>query len=344
MRKKMARYVRYVFFVIGAFLLILLVRKIGIGTILENMKHVGWRFIPILCIGFGWYLLYTLAWKQFLKRLSDGIKFWDLFRIKITGEAVNTLTPANFIGGDPMRIYLLKKNFPVSEGAASVVVDRTLHSAAILVMIILGIAASFLAFDRLWDNWVSDNIVYGVPIAIIVCVAFMIFIMIHQRRGLFGLLLTACRRIGIKREFSERTVNRFMELDSHIVDFYNANHRGFLIALACHIAGRLLGVLEIYAIGRAVSDEFTLFTALMLTALAPVINAVFAFVPGAFGVMEGAYSGLLYLLHIDPAVGITIQIAKRVRAAFWIGLGLIFLGSHDRHRVWEEENELIEEV
>ena len=134
-----------------------------------------------------------------------------------------------------------------------------------------------------------------------------------------------------------------MELDSHIVDFYNANHRGFLIALACHILGRLLGVVEIYVIGRLVSDDFTFLVALMLAALAPLVHATFAFIPGALGVLEGAYSGVLYLLNIDPAVGITIQITKRLRAGFWIILGLWFLSAHDRRKVWEEE-ELIEQV
>jgi len=336
--KKLTRNIRYFSLGVGAVLLVLLVRKIGLETIIDNVRALGWRFIPILSITGVGYVFYTIAWMQFLGRLSNGIGFFDLFRIKVSGEAVNTLTPANFIGGDPMRIYLLKKNFPVSEGAASVVVDRTLQSVAVLVIVLLGIIVAFLKFDEL-----SANITYGVPIALVISFGFMAFLLIHQRRGLFSLILNVCRRLGIKREFSERTTKRLMELDGHIVDFYNENHRGFLIALGCHIAGRLLGVVEIYAIGRVVSDEFTLFAALMLAALAPMVMAVFAFIPGAFGVMEGAFSGVLYLLHLDPSIGITIQIAKRLRAAFWIALGLLFLGAHDRHKVFDEQ-EMIEQV
>jgi len=338
MKKKLAKQLRYLFLLVGAGLLVMLVRKIGVDTILSNISMIGWRFFPILCISGFWYMLYTVAWYQFLHRLSDGIKLSELFRIKMTGEAVNTLTPVNFIGGDPMRIYLLKKNFPASEGAASVVVDRTLHSAATLTVITLGIIVSFLTFEKL-----PDNIKYGVPIALIVSMAFIVFILVHQRRGFFGLILNLCRRLRIKKEFSEKTVRRFMELDEHIVDFYNANHKGFVIALLCHIFGRLLGVVEIYVIGRLVSDEFSLFAALVLTALAPMVNAVFAFIPGALGVLEGAYGGMLYLMHLDPSIGITIQITKRLRAAFWILLGLLFLGAHDRKKVWEDE-ELIEQV
>jgi len=336
--RKYANHIRYAFLAVGAVLLIFLVRKIGWHTILDNIEALGWRFLPILCISGLGYVFYTIAWMQFLGRLGDGIGFFELFRIKISGEAVNTLTPANFIGGDPMRIYLLKKSFKTAEGAASVVVDRTLQMLAVLITVMLGIVVAFLKFDEL-----SANITYGVPIALIVSLLFMGFILVHQRRGLFSLILKVCRRLRIKREFSDKTIKRFEELDGHIIDFYNESHRGFLVALACHVTGRLLGVVEVYAIGRVMSDEFTLFAALMLAALAPMVTAVFAFIPGAFGVMEGAFSGVLYLLNINPAIGITIQIAKRLRAAFWISLGLLFMGAHERRRVFDEE-QMLEQV
>lgn len=338
MGSNLSKHLRYFFLAIGVILLLILIRKIGIGTIFANMARLGWRFSLILGLSLMWFVLYTSAWRQFLNRLSDGISFWDLFRIKIMGEAVNTLTPANFIGGDPVRIYLLKKKFPVTEGAASVVVDRTLASAATLLVMLMGITAGFFTIEAL-----PMNIKIGVPTVVFISAIFIGFIMIHQRKGFFGLILNSCRRVGIKRKFSEKTVRKFMELDSHIIDFYNANHKGFWVAFGCHVLGRILGVIEVYAVGCIVSDKFSLFAALVLTALAPMVNAVFTFVPGALGVMEGAYSGVLYLIHLDPAIGITIQIAKRLRAAFWITLGLFFLGAHDRKRVWEEEK-LIEEV
>lgn len=337
MTKKIAKGLRYLLLLVGACLLALLIRKIGLATIARNMSELGWLFLPILLISFGWLVLNTTSWKQFLNRIGNGIAFWDLFKIKLIGEAVNSMTPVNFIGGDPMRIHLLRKNFSTTEGAASVVVDRTLHSTATIIIILVGIVTAFLTIDVL-----PYNIKIGVPLVILISAGFIIFILVHQRRGIFGLMLDLCTRLGIKKNFSAKTIKRFKELDSHIMDFYDANHRGFLIALACHIAGRVLGIVEIYAIGRIVSPSFTPFAALILSAMTPMINAVFAFVPGALGVMEGAYGGALFLLHLDPAIGITIQIAKRIRAIFWVLLGLLFLSTRDRKRVWEEE--LIEEV
>lgn len=337
MTQKIINKVRPFFLIAGAIILIIIVRRIGIDAIVNNILAIGWRILPILLIGAVWYVLYTFAWQQFLKRLTNKISFWRLFRIKISGEAVNTLTPANFLGGDPLRIHLLKKDFQTIEGAASVVVDRTLHSIATLSIIFFGIVVSFVTFEGL-----PANIKYGVPIVVLIAISFMAFILIHQHKGLFGLFMSICKRTGIKKTFSDNTIEKFEELDSHIIDFYKTNRKGFWIALTSHISGRLLGIIEIYAIGRCASDEFTLFAAVVLCALAPMINAVFTFVPGALGVLEGAYSGALYLLHMDPSIGITIQITKRLRAALWILLGLIFLSTHDRKKAWKEE--LIEEV
>jgi len=232
---------------------------------------------------------------------------------------------------------MLKNNFSTTEGAASVVVDRTLHSIAILIVIIFGIIVSFITFDTL-----PANIKYGVPIVVLIAASFVAFIFIHQQKGLFSLFMSICKRLKIKKTFTERIINRFEELDHHIINFYKKSHKSFWIALSYHTAGRFLGMIEIYAIGRCVSDKFDLFTALVLCALAPMINAVFTFVPGALGIMEGAYSGVLYLLHLNPAIGITIQITKRLRAGCWILLGLIFLGTSGRQKAWNDE--LIEEV
>ena len=189
MNSALAKKLRIVFLALGGVILVYLIHKIGIDTILSNIRAIGWWFVPIFCIGIVWYSLYTIAWEQFLKRLDGKISFWELFRIKITGEAANTLTPMNFLGGDPLRVYLLKKNFPATEGAASVVVDRTLYAVGTLTVITLGIIAAFLHFEEL-----PSNIKYGMPIIMLIAGTFMAFILIHQRKGLFSLLMSLCRR------------------------------------------------------------------------------------------------------------------------------------------------------
>ncbi len=323
---------KILFILVGLAIAIILAEKLGFESIVHNVKTLSWRAFPILMIGVVWYFCYTLAWDQFLRRLRGHIGLWELYRAKISGEAVNTVTPASFLGGDPVRIYILKKHFPVTEGAASVVVDRTLHTMAILIVIFLGMIGAFWKLPFL-----PLNMRYGLPIILIISFIFMGFVFAHQRRGLFSFLMYILKKLRIKKSFSTKTLGKFQELDGYIADFYIKSPRNFWTALSLHTFGRMLGIVEIYAVGKIFYPEFTVYAALLLCALAPIINFLFAFIPVALGVMEGAYSGVLYLLHMPPEVGLSIQIFRRARALFWILIGFVFLGTHDRKKVLHHE-------
>ncbi len=330
----MKKLLRYLFSVIGLGLFVWLVFKIGPSKIVTNFAKIGWYFIPVFAISIVWYLCYTLAWIQFLRPLNKKLKFRELFRIKIIGEALNTLTPMNFVAGDPARAYLLRHRFPITEGTASVVVDRTLHTIGILVVVLLGIAAAFVEL-----KFLPKNIKYGLPIVFMVASVFVTFVFIHQQKGLFTLIASIAQRLRIKKSFSTKTLEKFEEVDGHIQDFYKKNKRGFWIALSAHIFGRFLGIIEIYMIGLAANQTFPFKAAILLGAAAPIINFIFAFIPGSLGVLESAYSGILYFLNISPSVGLTIQIIRRLRSAIWIAIGFVCLGVQGRKNLLKAEAE-----
>lgn len=333
MKRIKKRYiVKIVFILAGLGIVIYLADKLGFESIVDNFRILGWRAVPLVFLAAIWYFSYTLAWDQFLKRLKGSISLWELFRAKIAGEAVNTTTPASFLGGDPVRIYILKKHFPVTESAASVVVDRTLHTMAVLTIVFIGIVAAFWRLPFL-----PLNMRYGLPIILVISSIFMGFVFTHQKRGLFSFLMYMLKKLHIKKSFSTKTISKLKELDHHIADFYISNPRGFCIALSLHFFGRVLGLLEIYIVGKIFYPEFTVYAAILLGALAPLIIFMFAFIPGALGVLEGAYSGILYMLNIPPEVGLSIQIFRRARALFWIMIGYIALGTHDRKKILHPE-------
>lgn len=313
------------FFALGVFLFISVVKKIGWADVFGGVKHLNWWFVPVLFLSFTWYWLYTKGWQQLLKTFNGSLTTFELFRAKIAGESVNCLNPVNFMVGDPVRIYLLRKNFPVKEGAASVVVDRTIHSMSILFVIVLGIVVGFPIL-----NFLPEKVQTGIPIFVSTLAVLLTVIMIFLHRGLFVLPFKLMLKLNIKPDFARHAKEHMEELDDNIKSFYQTNRRGFFIAIAYHFVGRFLGIIEIFIFGIAISPEFTFRMAILLGALGPVINATFAFVPGALGVLEGAYGGLLYILGLDPAVGVAIQIGRRVRAAFWIVVGLVFILLHRR--------------
>lgn len=326
----MNKKLKHISLALGVIFLALLIYKVGFTTILSQIRDLGWMALWVFLIGVGWNILYTMAWNVFLKDHGSHMSFWALFRIKLAGEAVNTVTPANFLGGDPVRIYLLKKYYRWTAGAASVVVDRTLHAMATILTVILGTSLAFWKLDS-----IPQNIKVGLPIVLSVFIVFVVFIFLHQRRGFFSFIMDTAKRLGIKREFSHDTIRRFEELDTDISEFYLENSKGFWAAFMLHLAGRILGIVEIYMIAEVVYPPFSFFDAWILGAVAPIINIVFTFVPGAVGVLEGASAGVLVLLGAPGSVGITIQIVRRIRQGIWIGLGFAALSVQERKQLLE---------
>lgn len=320
---------RHLFLIVGIVICIGLAHSIGWRAIGTQVMGLRWWMIPILSLGIGWNLTATAAWRRTLHQRLHRIGWWPLFRIKIAGETINTLTPINFLGGDPFRIYLLKRYYPWTEGAASVVVDRTINSMAILLTVLIGTTMAFWRIPIL-----PMNIRYGLPVVLTIATGFIGFLFAHQRRGLFGFLMHTVKRLRLRREFTRPTVQRFEELDALITDFYHEDRRGFWLALMYHTLGRFLGIVEIYVIGALVEPRFGFVEALILGGLAPIVNFLFTFVPGAIGILEGAYTAALYLLHLPSTIGVTIQLVRRARSLIWIGCGFLALGAHERHKLW----------
>lgn len=313
------RYVKAAAFCFGAFLLFWIIRKIGWHQLEEGFLALGWRILVPIAILFPCYLLMTLAWLLFLRQYEHhSIPFWTLFRIKVAGEASSALTPINFLGGDPMRIWLLSRNFPVTIGGASVVVDRTLQSLAIVALIFLG---NLVAVFKLSMPFTIRALLGGTAGVLFLLIFVLIF---GQKRGLFQKLLKLATRLRI-RTFSEKTVKRIEELDHHVREFYHESQTLFFMGFFILFFARLLGTLEIFYIGRALGVPMTYWEAIFFAAVIPMTNLVSIVVPGTFGVLEGVVSSLFMALHWDPAHGIILQIARRVRAMFWYTLGFAFL-------------------
>jgi len=311
--------VRVLFFLLGLALFGFLIYKFNLKILAENLAKLGPKFIFILLVAFIWVVAYSLAWEIFLKRLNHNIKLSHIFRIKVAGEAINSMTPLSWGGGDPARIWMLKEHIPVQEGTASVVVDRTLNNLAIALFMIIGLVISFFKIS------LPTPMRLGLLVAILVIVGSAIFLYYRSHEGLFQFFLDLLQKLRIKKNFSEKTLKNVTEIDGHISEFYKANKKGFVAAWSLHFFGRLCGVLEIYLAAIFMGFPLEILDAYLLASMTVIVNMLFVFIPGSLGVMEGAFAGVFSLLHLDPSVGASIQVVRRLRVVFFGVLGLIFM-------------------
>lgn len=317
-------WVSYGLLVLGFVFLGWLIYKLGIHEILDDFRTLGWNFFTALLPSVFSYLLYTQAWLEFLKEKPFRISFYEVFKVKTVGEAVNMSNPLGWGGGDPVRIYLLRKWVPVAEGTASVVVDRTINSMAVAVFMIIGI---FLAFAK-----------FSVPlpykVGFLLSLGFILGMTAYwyrkQHEGIFQFLIDVLVKLRIKRHWSEKTLHKVREIDGLITAFYRHNRTGFALSFIYQFIVRLLGVVEIFLAAYFLGGDLDWISSYLLASLTVIVNMIFVLIPGSVGVLEGAYAGVFHLIHRDPAMGTSIQIFRRMRMLIWTALGFYYIYHLDR--------------
>ena len=119
--------VRLVLLFLGFLTLVGLIWHIGPARILDAVTGVGLAAILIILLpSVLMYGLEALGWRFTLGRHAAAVSFWRLFAIRTAGEVVNMTTPTAYVGGEPLKAYLLKEHgVPMVEGLASAVTAKT---------------------------------------------------------------------------------------------------------------------------------------------------------------------------------------------------------------------------
>jgi len=119
---------------LGLLLFAGLIYGVGVTAVLAALKRLGW-LTPLIVIPYlASYLVDSLGWWWILRRDFDGSagnpgpapRLPQLFAIRAAGEAVNAITPTAYLGGEPLKAWLLQRHgISLVPCLASVLVSKT---------------------------------------------------------------------------------------------------------------------------------------------------------------------------------------------------------------------------
>lgn len=323
---------------LGLLLLGFLVGKLGLGEILQNLSVMGWSFGLVLLLALGWHITNSIAWSFAFPADAFRPRLVSLFMSKLAGDAVNQLTPLANLGGEPLKAYLLRHQAPTSRGLASVVINKTGQVFTGLAFTAIGL--SLVIFY--WELPQSAPLpVKAGLVGLFTAAALLLLALWRKQRHMFSSLLEFVRRFGIRLEVVERRVAKAVRIDENISSFYRHNKSRFALVLTFHACGWLLGACETWVILRSLGQGVDFEIAFLLTSLAVIINSLFFFMPSNIGVLEGGQVFLFMTLGLDPAVGLSLGIAKRMRKIFWISTGWLLLTHLSRGLARQGEGDLV---
>ncbi len=319
--KKIIPWKKILLLLVGIGLIVFLVRHYGAGSIGGSLLGFGGSYITILILSFFWYFLQTLAWNMALNRSE--VSFWSLFKTKLGGEGLNMVSPFALVGGDPVRVDLLKKQ-QVEAAGGSIVADRGVQWLSLGIVIVVGLTVGVWNLTNL-----HTALRWTIPTLTLLALVYLLWNWRKGDDGLFSSLLRSVQRCKTCQKASPAVRGTLNEHDRLLTQFYRERRGPFWQALLLHLLAQALRVAEIYLIGTILLPTFPLALALTLAALAPITIALFCFLPAGLGALEGVFAGAVCLSLGEPTaiVGISLALIRRVRALAWIFLGLGLVGN-----------------
>lgn len=309
---------------VGLLTLGFIVWHIGPGQIYDAAAQLGPVALLVMLIpSVIMYVVEAYGWKVTLGPSAKHIPFWRVLAIRTAGEVVNMTTPTAYVGGEPLKAYLLKKHHvPMVEGLASVIIAKTTMTIAEVLFILLGIA---LGVWLLGGNDSSGQTV----VAALVSVGLLAFgtaaFVFVQRQGLFTWLLGFQRKMGLKIAYLEAREEKLRSLDRTILTFYRDNRPAFYSSTGLFFLGWMAEALEVYVIIYYLGGPAMALSAISIGALSVFIKGGTFFIPGSLGAQDGGNMLLLNVFGYSDVTGITFALLRRFRELVWIGLGLVCL-------------------
>ena len=307
---------------VGVGLLGFLVWEVGVGEILGYVRRIGW-LAPLLllpsvviavCDAKGWACALPTT-----VRLPH-IPLWRWSLARLAGEAVNHLTPTANLGGEPVKVYMLRAHgLPAEAGLASVVIAKTALTVSQIVFILLGIPFFLYRLGWIQQGW------WVLGPLLLLAYGFTLLLIRWQRRGLMGALVRLLRRLVPRWQRVVRWEERAGEIDAHLLHFYDGNPRGFVVSTCYHFVGWLFGAIEIMIFLFLIGVPTAPTDALIIETMIQPLTVAALIIPGALGVQEAGGVFLCRLLGIDDGAGLTLMALRRARETIYNGIGLTAL-------------------
>jgi hypothetical protein len=336
------------FFVVGvlACVVMLFTFDVSFVELWEHLCHAGYWLIPIIGV---WLIIYAVnAWSWFtiirskIAGTDEHVGFWRVYRLTITGYALNYATPVGGLGGEPYRIMELSKDISTEHATSSVILYAMMHFFAHFWFWFSSIFI-YLALAAVGDLPINTAIATLLGIIIVFClVAFYIFSK-GYRNGLVVNVLGWIGHIpglkGWSRRFRERHADSLQNIDQQIAALHAEDKQAFYKSLVLEYLSRVIQSSEVlFMLLLFGIDNGGGFSGLVITYLHSILIVSFTtlfanligFLPMQLGVQEGGFVLSIAALGLSAALGIFVSIICRVREIIWIAIGMLLMRLPDR--------------
>lgn len=271
-------------------------------------------------------LLMSLKWYIIIRRYA--VSFRNVLLTSMIGFMVNSLTPVNQAGGEPVRAYVISKidRIKMEKAFATVVVDLFLGTVPVLLLILSAIVFVFMYSLDLRIAWLLAFI--GAVIITLGITSFNILTNHEPSLKLFNRLLDIFGRVGFLRERVDR-------IESQVDELFGSFHRSIrstmtatrTLSMGLFVSTLIwaLSLLRVYIIFHALGVSVAPQVVVIVYAVLVTVS-ILPLLPGALGMWEWVGTGLFAFFGIPLEAAVAVTLLDRL-LFYWLPMFTGFASS-----------------
>jgi uncharacterized membrane protein YbhN (UPF0104 family) len=297
-------------------------KHFGFAQVLDYVRLVGWGLIFTIALETVSRIFNTLGWRVTIRDCPSNLSLLELFAARISGEAVDYVTPSAQLGGQLLMAMMVRRKLPMARGLATVAIAALAESVGQILFITAALMVSlplvWHLHDLLWP------VIGGFTVAVALAVGFY-FIQIKKP---FATLWRAADKLDLPMMRGEDLRQAADQADAMLLDFYAHRRLRLAASCLCYLLAWSMGPVEIYILLHLLYEPVTVQTALLVEALGLLIERATFMIPAKLVSQEGGKALILAMLGYSADVGFAIGFLRRIKEMVWVMFGLGTLTAH----------------
>lgn len=294
-----------------------LVWKVGAARLWQGLLSLGWGLVPFIAFEFLAEGLHTKGWSYCLDGpYRRGLSWFQLFRIRMAGNAINYLTPTAAMGGEITKVGLLSSTHKGPEAVSGVLVGRLSTAIAHALFVACGSVVVVCAAHLPRPVWVAMFASGGTVMS-----GMVVFLLI-QKYGKFGAFVRwlAARRFA--GPLLHKVALKVSTVDEALKKFYRERPGDLAPAVGWQLLGHSTGLLQTWWFLSLVHHPFSPEIIATVWVLGMWFDLLTFAVPLNMGTLEGSRIVAFKAVGMGALTGMTYGIALRLAQLSVVSFGL----------------------